>query len=225
LHYLDFIFDQLITVSDVTTGFARSLEEQTKTNNPNRSVLPSLRQIQIEYLPVLKKLELVLTHMIANIGGSLADAVLTTAPLGSSIKGPFWGKPIEYNLSSVCRTAAVTLRLLICDIGKYQQQLGSIETEDHAACLAENRAALMAHAQAIVNTIPYSLHASILGATPFCFVPAFRIAKTVLARESETLQAEGGTVGAVAKCAEMDSLIQRHLDFVGSLKIPIKLDI
>lgn len=209
----------------MTTDFARSLEEQKTSRSTNPSILPSLRQIHAECVPVLERLEIVLAHMIANIGGSLADAVFMTAPPGNSIKGPFWGKPIEYNLSSVCRTAAVTLRLLVYDISKYQQQLGSIETENHAVFLAENRAALMAHAQAIVNTIPYSLHASILGATPFCFVPAFRIAKAVLARESDTLRAEGGAVGETAKCAEMDSLIQRHLDFVASLKIPIKLDI
>jgi len=206
----------------------------------------SLQRIQAESLAALERLEIVLAQMMTNIGGALVN---TTSH--STQKGPCWGKPLEYNLAGLCRTAAVTLRLLVCHLIEEQQQEeqqqqqqkqqkqqqlvdspeippynnNPADSREGGAMLAGHRVALMAHVEAIVNMIPYSAHSNIFGVAPLCFVPAFRVAKVVLARESAALRTEGGRGSEVARCLATEALIQRHLDFVASRKIPIKVDI
>lgn len=74
--------------------------------------------MQTQSESVLADLEPVLAHMMAMIGGNIVRNTDETTP-----KGPLWGMPVEYNLASLCRTAAITLRLLTCDLIKEQQQL------------------------------------------------------------------------------------------------------
>ncbi|KAK0651143.1 hypothetical protein B0T16DRAFT_73566 [Cercophora newfieldiana] len=223
-HCLDFIVDHLITISDLTAEFSENL---TKPPSPS-----SLHRMEAESERVLCHLEPVLAQMVANIGG---NAVKTAATAKTTPRGPLWGKPLEYKLASICRTAAVTLRLLMCDVLREQQRHvdtdGTLLIQDHInsrddnSRLSEHRAALMAHVEAIVNMIPYSSQVNIFGVAPLCFVPAFRIAKVVLARECDALRAEGGKDAEVDKCVAADAVIQQHLDFVASRKISIKVDV
>ncbi|KAK0618942.1 hypothetical protein B0T14DRAFT_554362 [Immersiella caudata] len=229
-HYLDFILDHLITISNLTAEFSDGL-----TKSPN---LFSLQRMKKQGETVLRRLEPVLGYMMANIGGDIGQRQgASEAPA----RGPLWGRPLEYNLASLCRTAAVTLRLLIYDVIREQQQLvnppglllikpqGQADSNGHASChgleLAEHRAALMAHVEAIVNMIPYSSHGNIFGVAPLCFVPAFRIAKVVLSRERTALCAEGERQDEVEKCLATECVIQQHLNFVASKKIPVKIDV
>jgi len=124
-HYLDFIFDHLIIVSNLTAEFANGLTRNVSSNEDNTSrpmrrsmsSAISLQRIQAESLAALERLEIVLAQMMTNIGGALVN---TTSH--STQKGPCWGKPLEYNLAGLCRTAAVTLRLLVCHLIEEQQQ-------------------------------------------------------------------------------------------------------
>ena len=214
-HYLDFIVDQLVTISSLTAEF-------TEKRGDGTGYSMELERMMEESLVVLRRLEIVLAHMQTSIG-TLADDGDVPGSMRDFVaphRGPFWGKPLEYNLTSLCRTAAVTLRLLMCDfIREGQQPEGRVK-------LAEQRKALMAHVGAILGLIPYSSRGEIFEFAPLCFVPAFRMAKAVLARESDALQAERGRDDeAVARCMAMEELIQRHLDFVSSRKIAIKVDI
>ena len=166
--------------------------------------------------------------MMAMIGGNIVRNTDETTP-----KGPLWGKPVEYNLASLCRTAAITLRLLTCDLIKEQQQLinppgillikSLTDIPDGSSKLAEHRAALMAHVDATVNMIPYSSGGNIFGVAPLCFVPTFRISKVMLARECAALRAEGGRNAEIEKCLATEAVIERHLDF--SKKTPVKIDV
>lgn len=227
-HFLDFILDHLIKVANLTAEFAQRRDSDVPTGG-SRSSSPTMSRIQAESLAVLERLETTLEYMMANIGGPLS-AQNSTSPRSTTPAGPFWGKPMEYNLASMCRTAAITLRLLIYDLvngGGHPTGCSAdesrIDSRDNKSAAADHRAVLMAHVEAIVNTIPYSTHGSILEVAPLCFVPAFRIAKVVLVREAEVLKAEGRDMEA-ARCAALEALIQSHLDFVASRKISIKID-
>ncbi|KAK5653083.1 hypothetical protein OQA88_9370 [Cercophora sp. LCS_1] len=234
MHYLDFTLDHLIIVANLTAEFADRMKKRNDAadegSRPSLDDEPSLRRMQAEGLTVLERLETVLAHMMANIGGPFAMNESRDHASGTET-GPFWGKPLEYNLASMCRTAAVTLRLLMCDVVKERKQqrwrMGCGDADSHDAELAQHRAALMAHVEAIVSLIPYSANGDIFGVAPVCFVPTFRAAGVVLEREAEALRAEGvdNVGGEVARCARMDRLIQNHLDFVASRKIPVKIDI
>jgi hypothetical protein len=225
-HYLDFILDHLITISNLAAEFSDRL---TKTPS-----MFSLQRMEEEGKVVLQRLEPVLDSMMAKIGGNITKGAATPETLA---KGPFWGRPLEYNITSLCRTAAITLRLLIFDVIREQQQLVNPPSmlimkprcqedagNDGDPRLREHRTALMCHVEAIVNVIPYSSDGSIFGVAPLCFVPAFRIAKVVLSRERAVLGVEGRD-DEVEKCLVTEAAIQRHLDFVASKKIPIKVDI
>jgi len=83
----------------------------------------------------------------------------------------------------------------------------------------------MAHVDATVNMIPYSSGGNIFGVAPLCFVPTFRISKVVLARECAALRAEGGRNAEIEKCLATEAVIERHLDFVESKKILVKIDV
>lgn len=91
--------------------------------------------------------------------------------------------------------------------------------------LHQHRAALMAHAEAVLDAIPYSSQSNIFDAAPMCFVPAFRMAEAVLVEESNTLRTEVGRESELARCDSMRQLVRRHLDFVASKKIPVKIDV
>ncbi|KAK4446707.1 hypothetical protein QBC34DRAFT_450696 [Podospora aff. communis PSN243] len=226
IHYLDFILDHLITISNLAAQFSDRL-----TKAPSMFLL---QQMEEEGKAVLERLEPVLNSMMNKIGGNVAKAHEDPE---TAAKGPFWGRPLEYNLTSLCRTAAITLRLLLFDIIREQQQLinppGMLlikprcqgeSDSNHSTKLREHRTALTSHVEAIVNMIPYSSDGNIFGVAPLCFVPAFRIAKAVLSRERTALGAEG-RVDEVERCLLTEAAIQRHLDFVASKKIPIKVDI
>ncbi|KAK0708140.1 hypothetical protein B0H67DRAFT_329697 [Lasiosphaeris hirsuta] len=217
-HYLDFIADQLIIISGLTAEF---------TQKRGCASCPREWEPLIEKsLLVVQRLEIVLAHMHASIGTLAGEGDISKPEFdnisGSSTsqRGPFWGKPLEYNLTSLCRSAAITLRMLMCDIIGEQQQTGG------RVKLVEQRSALMAHVEAILQLIPYSSRGEIFESAPLCFVPAFGMAEAVLARELITLQAEGGNDSEnMKRCVAMEELIQRHLAFVLSKKILVKLDI
>jgi hypothetical protein len=232
MHYLDFAFDHLTIIANLTAEFADQLKRRNDIadEGSGRSTDDSaLKRIQEEGLVALERLETVVAHMMANIGGPFKTTT-SQSPASSTKAGPFWGKPLEYNLSSMCRTAAITLRLLMCDLITDQKQqrreMGGGETASHDAELAQHRTALMAHVEAIVSLIAYSSTRNIFGVAPVCFVMTFRVARVVLAREVEALRGENVNGGRdAARCIMMEKLIQSHLDFVASRKITIKVDI
>ncbi len=113
----------------------------------------------------------------------------------------------------------MTLRSLMCNI--ITQQGGA----DQDRLLRQHRAALMAHAEAVVRAIPFGSRSEIFDAAPMCFVPAFRMAEAFLVKEAGTLRTEPGRESELARCEDMRGLIRRHLDFVASKKIPVKIDV
>jgi hypothetical protein len=128
-------------------------------------------------------------------------------------------QPLRYNLTSICRTAAMTLRILMCNLISQQGGAG------RDRLLHQHRAALMVHAEAVLEAIPYSSRSEIFDAAPMCFVPAFRMAEAVLVRESNALRTELGMESELARCNDMTQLVRCHLDFVASKKIPVKIDV
>jgi len=232
MHYHDFVLDHLIIIANLTAEFADQMQRRKgiAAEGSGRSSDDSpLERIQGQGLVTLERLETVVAHMMADIGGPFKVAT-SQSPARGTGTGPLWGKPLEYNLSSMCRTAAITLRLLMCDLiteRKQQRQgTGGGETDSLDAELAQHRTALMAHVEAIVGLIPYSSTHDIFGVAPVCFVMTFRLATVVLAREVEALRGEGVHAGGdAARCAMMDKLIRSHLDFVASRKITIRVDI
>jgi hypothetical protein len=113
----------------------------------------------------------------------------------------------------------MTLRLLMCDL--IEQQAGV----DRDRLLQQHREALMVHAEAVLNAVPYSSRSEIFDMTPLCFVPAFRMAEAVLVKESAALRTELGRESELARCDSMKQLVRRHLDFVASRKIAVKIDV
>lgn len=113
----------------------------------------------------------------------------------------------------------MTLRSLMYNLIKQQ---GGV---DQDRLLHQHRAALMAHAEAVLEAIPYSSRSEIFDAAPMCFVPAFRMAEAVLEKESNALRTELGRESELARCNSMKQLVQCHLDFVASKKIPVKIDV
>ena len=128
------------------------------------------------------------------------------------------GRFAAYNVTNLCRTAAMSVRLIIC-------QLLRLQGARNFHSLEEQRAALLLHVESVLRAVPYGSRKDILEFAPISFVPAFRVAHAVLVRECEILRGEGGKEIDLANCQRMMEILQRHLDFVASRKIPIKIDL
>ncbi len=113
----------------------------------------------------------------------------------------------------------MTLRSLMCNLINHQGGVG------RDRLLHQHRAALMVHAEAVLEAIPDSFRSEIFDAAPMCFVPAFRMAEAVLVKESNALRTEPGRESELARCNDMKQLVRCHLDFVASRKIPVKIDV
>jgi hypothetical protein len=213
--YIDFILDGLITISSITAEFDE-IYQRGHSHSEEAQYLSRLQDMQGKGLALLQSLERILTSLQSHIG-LFPPVNISHQSAPNSIRGPYYGKPMEYNILSLCRTAAMSLRLLMGDMDKFQGQVD-------ASRLTEQRAALMIHAEAVFNTIPYSSQREIFGIAPFCFVPAFRMANAVLERESGRLTEEVGKEHELERCNAMKHMVQLHLDYVSSQKIPIKVD-
>ncbi len=159
-----------------------------------------------------------------------------------------WGSPsrgiVEYILTSLFRTAAMSLRLMFMGGGRTDDPLYVYSSSTATGATSssgsigggpppgssekQQRAALMLHVRAVLDSIPDSTRPDVFGAAPFSFVPAFGVAQAFLAAESHRLAAEGTGMWEadvqLEQLNEMRELVRRHLDFVGSKKIPIKVD-
>ncbi len=200
-HYLDYLIGELVTISNLTADFAGLCDGDGATDGQNPRCLVSTQSALSESLEILQRLETVLAH---------------TLP---SDKANLLGQPLKHNLTSLCRTGAMTLRSLMCNLINQQ---GGV---DRDRLLQLHRAALMVHAEAVLDAIPYSSRSDVFDAAPMCFVPAFRMAEAVLVKESNALQTEPGRESELARCNSMKQLVRCHLDFVASKKIPVKIDV
>jgi hypothetical protein len=242
-HFLDYFIDELVTISNLTADFA----ELRDTRGPARCTVKTQAALS-ESLVVLQRLETVLAHLQAEINSApplgpsrqgllrpvLSDALPTIQLNPASSRSddhdilPPTNKdqPLKYNLTSLCRTAAMRLRLLMCDLVNQQDGNGNPDLY-RLQQLQEHRAALMVHAEAVLQTIPYSSRSEIFDVAPMCFVPAFRMAEAVLARECDTLQKESraGREEELVRCHFMRDLVRSHLEFVASRKICVKIDV
>lgn len=237
-HMIDYLIDEAVSISNLNADFAGGLIPRDGDGpvTANRD-LASTQSALSESLGILERLEAVLAHMQRELEPASSPpqlpspppssaTVMTPSPsptiatlLPSDDRTHYFGQPLRYNLTSLCRTAAMTLRLLMCNL--VTQQGGP----DRDRLLLQHRAALMEHAEAVVEAIPYSSRSEIFDAAPMCFVPAFRMAEAVLVREADALRMEGGREGELGRCEEMRELVRRHLEFVASKKIPVKIDV
>lgn len=139
----------------------------------------------------------------------------------------------EYHLVGLCRTAAMSLRLLLYDILSIgsldnaqllQALVPTLDAAGHES-LRSHRTALVRHAHAVLQAIPYGVQRQVLGIGPTCFTPWYRVARAALARECETLRAEVEDDGQQLKaCLELKGLIERYLEWVVREKIAVKVD-
>lgn len=230
-HYLDFVLDSLVQVSGAIAGITE-LQGNKYRDAPPRE---NFGRIQVEALRILQQMESVLaclqpirghlpTFERQETGATPRDAdrmrINISQYLESFLAGDI-STPTEfvaYNVANICRTAAMSLRLLMCNLISIQKGNGFLDSK-------EQRAALMWHVEAVVKQIPWSSQREILGVAPICFVPSFRAARAVLARECEALNEEVGKEAELARCQNMEKLLDRHLDFIASKKISIKIDL
>lgn len=111
----------------------------------------------------------------------------------------------------------MSLRLLMCD---FIQLHGG----DDFGTLKEQRLALMAHVEALLEALPFNSQSDISQVAPLSFIAAFRLAETVLERERNMLEAGTGNERALNECTLMRGLIKSHIGLTARRKIPIKID-
>lgn len=235
-HYIDYLIEELVTISNLNADLVGLRDGDGATSSQGPRCLVNTQSALSKSLEVLQRLEAVLAHMQAEIecfpsglsrqGSRPASATLTTNSPSSnhgdtlpSDRAHFPDQPLKYNLTSLCRTATMTLRSLMCNLINQQGGVG------RDSLLHQQRAALMVHAEAVLQAIPYSFRSEIFDAAPMCFVPAFRMAEAVLVKESDALRTELGRESELARCNSMKQLVRCHLDFVASRKIPVKIDV
>ncbi|KAK1753334.1 hypothetical protein QBC47DRAFT_55395 [Echria macrotheca] len=218
--FLDFVIDQLTTVTNLVAEFS-----DLRSGSIDTLTIAKLDRMHCDGLLSLRQLEAALAYMEASfVAPFVSTGTATNHPQASrpatSTKGPFWERPLEYNLTSLCRTTAVTPRLLLYDLTEHRGRgLGM----DYSQDLAMHGLALLRHVEAIITAIPYSSRGDIFGVAPLCFVPAFKVAKVVLARGSLVLPAKD-VEHVTESYAQMSYRIQGHLDYVTSQKIAVGVD-
>ncbi|KAH8884123.1 hypothetical protein GQ53DRAFT_846455 [Thozetella sp. PMI_491] len=226
-HILDFAVDHLITTSTLIAAFDEIRRNGYQPNHPLVG-LDKVDNIQRTGLEILDRMETTLASVqrMSEAGSSrpptqsgfAQDALSEKADNAVTKIGPSSREFLVYNLTSLCRTSVMSLRLLMLDVI-------DIKGERDFGSAYEHRAALISHVEDVLNSIPHSSQESVFGVAPVCFVPAFRVAATVLEKEAAIVSAGLDSEIDLDKYNRMAEALRGHLKFVASQKIPIKIDI